>query len=610
MAPILAAWSPAWLMGDGGLFNRAGEHLVAGAAGRAPAIFRLSWAWFALICLLCWGGRRREDDRPEAINPGRPAAAWATGLSLALGTALAWGAAVLPAVPPARGTIVLVKSPLFDLDVPVPDRLGIAGSGMLGLLGRYVQLGGHELVARERPIDDRLLAAARTVIVMLPPALLEGSEKRALDEFVRQGGSLLVLADHTDLFETMGPINDLIDPYGMRVRFDSAYPARREWRSCLRSRAPLGSGRTGIGTGCSLQLRGLARPLVIGTHALSDAGDRRNTGPGAYLGDYAYQPGEQLGDLVLAAEARAGRGRVVVMGDTSSFQNVALPWSAPFVIDLFDELARPAPSAKVMASIVTGLAGLALLWLCLVAKRPTRWVAGMACGILIGSLAGTAAMNPRPPLPAGLPVALIDEGHLNAWTRELWHEDSLGGLLTNLQRNGWLPMVTADAVAAIPGPDALAAVVAPRKELTAGEASRLSAHIETGGRVLVAAGGPDGGAVDPLLSMYGLRVGALPLGPVPVRPDMTSAEYERAILEPQFRNAWPIEAGGSVPVRSFYEAFGHDVVVRASSRSPAGGSLIVIADPEFLTDRVLENESAAWKGNVDLLARLLGSGAP
>ncbi|MGH9870737.1 MAG: DUF4350 domain-containing protein [Candidatus Polarisedimenticolia bacterium] len=606
LAPTLSSWSPAWLLGDGGLFNRAGEHLAAGQAGQAPAIYRWSWGWFALLCLICWGWRRSGPEGNAAPESSRSrVTAWAAGLTAALVVAPAWDVTVRPVAAPDRGTILLVRSPLFDLDVPVMERLGIQSSGMLGLLGRYLKLGGHDLIVRDRPLDEGLDSRARTVIVMLPPAPFEPEEKRALDAFVRRGGSLLVLADHTDLFETMGPINDLIDPYGVRVRFDSAYPARREWKSCLRPRPPLGIGRTGIGTGCSLQLRGLARPLVIGTHALSDAGNRHNTGAGAYLGDYAYQPGEQLGDLVLAAEARAGRGRVVVMGDTSSFQNVALPWSAPFVIDLFDELARPVSMAGAVASGILGLAGLALLWLCMAASCPVRWVAGAACGILVACLAGAAVPGPSLPLPEGHPVALVDDGHLNGFERELWHEGSIGGLLTNLQRQGWLPIVSQDAIGALRGPDMLAVVVDPGKPLARAEAARLSAHIESGGRVLVAAGGHGGGAVEPLLAMYGLRVGTLPLGPVPVRPDLTREEYERALLAPQFRNAWPLESSGSVPVRSFYQAFGYDVVARASSRSPSGGALIVIADPEFLTDRVLENESTAWKGNVDLLARLL-----
>ena len=41
---------------------------------------------------------------------------------------------------------------------------------------------------------------------------------------------------------------------------------------------------------------------------------------GSFLGNYHYDEGERLGDVVLVATATHGRGRVVVWGDTSAFQ--------------------------------------------------------------------------------------------------------------------------------------------------------------------------------------------------------------------------------------------------------------------------------------------------
>jgi hypothetical protein len=177
--------------------------------------------------------------------------------------------------------------------------------------------------------------------------------------------------------------------------------------------------------------------------------------------------------------------------------------------------------------------------------------------------------------------------------------------MTNLQRAGLLPVVTRGVPPEPPHSEDLVVLVAPRAALSQAEAVRLAQHVENGGRVLVAAGAESAAAVAPLLSMYGLTVRGLPLGPVPLHPDLTRAGYEEARQEPQFRNAHPVETAGFVPVRSFHRAFGHDVVVRARGRS-GRGALIVVGDAEFLTDRVLENERAAWPGNVALLSRMLG----
>jgi hypothetical protein len=607
LAPRVAGWRPAWLFAPGGVLNQGREHLEAAPAALAPTVFALSWVLLAALGAACVA--RRTAQPPGGLPPRRLAAgrtAWVAAASAAA-LAVALCAAWWPGAPRPRGRVVLVNSRWIDFQAPRPGAHGIASSGMFGLLGRYLARQGHRMEVVQRPVTAAALSGASIVMVPLPDAAFDPDEKAALDRFVRRGASMLVLADHTDLLGTMEAINALTGPYGARVRFDSAYPARRGWRGCLRIRRPLRTeGDTGIGTGASVQVSGRARELVVGRHALGDAGDRSNGGAGGYLGDYAWQPGERLGDLVLASETRAGRGRVVVMGDTSSFQNVALPWCHAFVAALFDHLARRPRPWSTAASLMCGLAGAALIGVASRTRHPVAWgvaaaSAVLAAGVVLAWSDGKA--GPDPGTGPG-PDALVVDGHLGGWTRELWRDASLGGLMANLQRAGFLPVAAPGLPAKPIDTDALVVLVAPRVVLSGAEALRLADHVERGGRVLVAAGGESASAVAPLLGMYGLTVRVLPLGPVPVRGSLSRDAQEAALHEPQFRNAHPVESAGLAPVRAWHRAFDHDVVVRARGRS-GRGALIVVGDGEFLTDRVLESERTAWPGNVALLASLL-----
>jgi len=67
---------------------------------------------------------------------------------------------------------------------------------------------------------------------------------------------------------------------------------------------------------------------------LSDWGDYLNVDR-AYLGDYVYNPGEQLSDVILVAGAYYGDGKVIVFGDTTPFQNPALLQSYPYLHNVF-----------------------------------------------------------------------------------------------------------------------------------------------------------------------------------------------------------------------------------------------------------------------------------
>lgn len=562
----------------------------------AGAMFGWKAALLAVLCLIASlsAGIRRPGG---ASRPGM-------GACLALSALLAAGLAdpETSAAQRRPGRIVFLKSRIADTSVPEHGRYGISRSGMFGLLPRYLALDGHLTTIHEGPLTRRIIDSASVLVVPLPVRSFAPEEAAAISTFVGRGGTVLVMGDHTDLLGIMKPLNDLTGPWGIHLRFDSAYPAVNRWRRCL-SGSHAGHGRTGIGTGASLQIAPPARPLLVARYALSDAGDRSNAGGGAYLGNYAFDAGERLGDLVVAAVARHGEGRVVVFGDTSSFQNVQLPSSYPFVAALMSELAGPADRAPWKDPMVAILAA-ALAALSLAGTRAAA--AGIACAVMAGS-ALTALLSEAPPLdrlPSRAPVALIDSAHLNGYSRSLWHTESLGGLLVGLQRDGFLPLMVEDRLPAGPwGGSALPVLVEPRRPLARAELLDLRSHLESGGDFIVAVGSQGGRNLDPLLAPYGISIGSLPLGPHPIRPDMDESGFQQARRSPQFRRAHPVLTGDPLAVRSHYKAFGRDVVLEL--RSGAGGRLIVLADPDFLTDGMLENEHGAWEGNVSFLSRLL-----
>jgi hypothetical protein len=226
---------------------------------------------------------------------------------------------------------------------------------------------------------------------------------------------------------------------------------------------------------------------------------------------------------------------------------------------------------------------------------------------VLAAAALSSMLSEAPPLerlPDRASVALIDSAHANAYSREMWREDSVGGLMVSLQRDGYLPLLIEGRFPPRHmGGSALPVLLDPREPLSRAELRDLVGHLDRGGDLLAAAGESGGRALGPLLARYGISIGSTPLGPHPIRPDMTLEELERAMGSPQFRRAHPVLDQGLYPSRIHYRAFERDVVKEVMT--PAGGRLIVLADPDFLTDRVLENEHAAWEGNVSLLSRLL-----
>ncbi|MDR2938779.1 MAG: DUF4350 domain-containing protein, partial [Clostridiales bacterium] len=229
----------------------------------------------------------------------------------------------------------------IDFSVPEDGKYGLDYAGMFGVLPHYLNRNGYQCKISEK-IDSTLLGEADVLVVFNPMRLPGDAELSAITRFVENGGSVLAAGDHTGQGQVRLPLNKILAPAAISFNFDSAVPFKSLWGEGYRLRqSPIFSG-TGsravqIVVGASLDLGFRAKPLVIGKEGFSDQGDINNTADG-YLGDMLFNRGERIGDLPLAAEASYGKGKYMVFGDTTPFQNTVIPYSYPVVDHIFANL--------------------------------------------------------------------------------------------------------------------------------------------------------------------------------------------------------------------------------------------------------------------------------
>src|SRR5262249_13818821 len=158
--------------------------------------------------------------------------------------------------------------------------------------------------------------------------------------------------------------------------------------------------------------------------------------------DYIYQAKEPLGDLPVVAMTRRGKGRVIAFGDTSAFQNVAMPYSWPFLLRGFATAAgRARPLAAALAP--WGLRALLLPGPAAAARRDAARIAGAHGGALLGLAVAALAENASEPrrLPLDARLAVIDAAHFNDVSLDLWDPRAVSALAINLGRSGHLAVV-------------------------------------------------------------------------------------------------------------------------------------------------------------------------
>jgi hypothetical protein len=550
------------------------------------------------------------------VIPARGPARLAAAASVAL-FAL-YGAAASATMPwrtgPPRRSVLVYNRGGFDWERPVFGNFGGFSSGMFGLLPLYLRHEGWSVNVLDTDcVDAKDLEGVGVFVLINCPKLWAAAERSSVLDHVARGGSLLVLGDHTDVFGLMGGFNSLLAECGVEFRFDSAYHARETWAGCLSigSHAvaqPWARSAPSLGIGASLECRPPARPLLWARYAHSDHGVRENE-VGAFLGDYRWEDEERLGDLVVAARIRHGRGRIVVYGDTSAFQNSALPYSEPHeVVPLLAWLAEPEGFLALpwLDSVLPVLAlVLAGSWLL---ARAEATLAGLAFAAFLGLSATTAAAQARwtAPLRTTGEVALVGDfvcpavGHYDAG----WNP--VGPLYSTLARAGFivrrLERWDSEALRGA----RLLALVAPRRRLSSAQLQDLLAYVRSGGLIILAAGAPDAEAVRPLLEALALEIEPSPLGRLP--QGLQEREWE-----PRFLSAWPVLrrnlAGGTEAIAAsdaeVEVLYRHGEHVTALFRRSGRGGLLLFADSRFFSCRNIEDVSGYWRGNLFFLQEVL-----
>jgi hypothetical protein len=492
-----------------------------------------------------------------ATRPGRRWSArhlWAAGASTVAILVFGSHPADIPACPtgvcPPGPSYALYSRGMLDWGVPEVDRVGLVNSGMFGLLKtsleRRVQGRGGEVILVDS-LSPGDLSRVGVVAFINPTAIPTEKEVAALEDFTSSGGGVLVLGDHTDIGGSREPLNTILSFTRIRYNFDSAIPLRKHWHGCLEIRRHETTRGVDdemllqMAVGASLEIEQPAFPLVIGRYGFADIGDYSNGGRGANMGTRRHETGEPIGDLVLVAGQRVGRGRVLVFGDTSPFQNAALFMSGRLVAE-------------------------AIAWL----------------GGNDSAGTGTAGTDTTgvPSLVFGDDRALIDFSLRPLASLELFTDRSLGGLANTLARAGIAarPALSSDEWTR---GAAYIFMVNPTRSPEQREVTWLVDYVAGGGNLLICRDHHSANACHGMLTDLGFSIEPIPLG-----GGGTSSTVKH-------KAAWPVSYAGGADTSVVATAFGYPTIVTARL---GDGTVTVVGDGRLMLDEALEGE---FKGSPD-----------
>jgi len=483
---------------------------------------------------------------------------------------------------------------LQDWSVSHDGAYGSFSGGMFGSLPDAIgELGGKLDLINTDGLTD--LAKYDVLMLINLNAELPPQSILNIDNFVRCGGTCIVLADHTDVAGLMGPINAVIKRHGISIRFDSAKDFGDWNRSFSTSAAAWLAGAESpqyfpYCIGASLEVSDDATPLLTLQRGFGDLGVRSNY-VGAYLGNYRVDRMEEIGDLVVVAESEFGVGKFVVFGDTTPFQNASLGMAeVGFLPRLLAECADKNPSNwSLPCALVIGVAVL------IIALRE------VSMAMLIACAAGTAAtgamwyLTPRCDFSLiqrnGSRPLCVDIVNLpNDAAPEIPSWKSTWSISSSAVRAGF-HVVYSDRISdCVLDKAAVVLFVLPLR--TVPDAENLLPYVRRGGTVFFVGGPQHAIAISSFLRGVGIEIDNACVGSFPQSSDM---------LAPSFPAAYAIRYSGAES--SIDKLVSRGSMTVAACFHVGRGRIAVFADESLPYGSYVEGDSTWSIGNLALLAR-------
>lgn len=551
------------------------------------------------------GDEEAETDAVPADAVERPRgkvdpACLVLALMLPMITILSFGATDLKGK-----TVVAAADSMLDWRTPRHGEYGMRSAGDLGMLQTCVELLGGTFRKCDA-VTDAALEGADVLLVACPVADWTEEEKECVRQYVRQGGSLLTVSTPSmPMADRRSDFYEILEETGLRPRMDVVVPPAQQWEYAIAETThptAIGvkdegrHGPLGFAASSSVDTPWPAVPIVVGRYGWSDPGSE------AYWKDvYRFERGERLGDMVLAAEARMGKGCVIVLGDARGFVNQGISGAYPFTGRLLAYLADGAGGPGAWLRQLLGLLGAGTL-VVLLFRHPRPESIGAASAVfLLSYLVCSGYVHTRgrvlPEETGAGPkrLAYIDASHGEPYSDIPWMNEGIDGLKLALMRDGYLPLMLRDFTEERLTKAGLLILIGPHRPFTQAERHALKKFLEGGGTAVCTVGSEDiHGIAETLRKDYSIRIAPTPVGPESAQgePDPSGSSFtpyldlgERRYAQMLLHAGWPIER---LHKEVFNVAGGRNGEPVAVARSVGAGYLVVIGDTRFAFNQNLE----------------------
>ncbi|MFB3763916.1 MAG: hypothetical protein ACE14P_01555 [Methanotrichaceae archaeon] len=198
---------------------------------------------------------------------------------------------------------------------------------------RYLDTVGYETTILNKTISPESLKGISILVLETPEEKYSPQEIGYITDFVRNGGGLFVLGDHTNIMDCYTNLNPILHNFGLHLNFDYSML----WEPHFASLAGFDSTEETAGATLRANRSDAMILYALKYTTWADLGDWGEENH-AYLGDVAPQSNEDYGVLPICAAVNYGNGRVLAIANSDCMSGPNLLYNYAFVVKVMSYL--------------------------------------------------------------------------------------------------------------------------------------------------------------------------------------------------------------------------------------------------------------------------------
>ena len=216
--------------------------------------------------------------------------------------------------------IGVLKSEWCDVSV-IPDKnhyimdYFYAYSDFLKLLKTY----GNVNTINNSDLDKNL--NYNTIILITPTQSITKNQVQNLRNFVKQGGRLILITDHTNLYGHLDAVNGLLASFKVRMNDDAVFNPKNYFEKAILNINNLKLKSLYMKTGNSIVPPINAKIWAITRKNISEKADYTNQN---FFGDLSFTEDDNVGSFPIGITIKYGKGDFVIWNDSTIFSNFAI----------------------------------------------------------------------------------------------------------------------------------------------------------------------------------------------------------------------------------------------------------------------------------------------